>query len=104
MKLLRPDVDIPGKDIVHNDVFDKGAPVVLFLIESPGIVKGNIRHGTKAKGSSIVTGAKHGIFQPVAGAKHRPECLLPIGKGILPGYSNPLGNLLPVLAQQGSIC
>ena len=63
MQLLCPDIDIPGQNIVGNNILDKGGLIVLFLIAGLGLVH---RHGGKnadAPCCAVVAVDKHGVLK-----------------------------------------
>ena len=65
---------MPG--YIHNNILDKGAPVVLLLIEALGIAQGNISHGAEILGQLVIPAAKHGILKIIGIAHNGLEALL----------------------------
>ena len=63
MELLGPDVDIPQKDIIRDDIFDKSGLVVLFLIIGLGPVEGHRRHTAYRPGLGILPPGEGGIIK-----------------------------------------
>ena len=103
VQLLGTDVNITGQNIVHDDVLNKGSPVMLFLIEDLGIVQGDICQLTEASGCIIITGAEHGILVIIGIANNSLKTLLPEGHNAFSGTAYPQGGIGPPLTQQGNI-
>ena len=55
MQLLGPNIDITQKDIVGNNILDKGSLIVLLLIIGLGAVEGHRSHGTNHSSLGILT-------------------------------------------------
>ena len=66
MELVGADIDVAGKDIVGDDVFDEGALVMLFFVIDLGAVERHMGHQAKAAGKIIVAVDKNGIVKAVA--------------------------------------
>ena len=103
MQLLGPDVNIAGENIIHDNILDKGAPVVLLLIEGLGIVQGNKGHLAEASGGLIVAGAEHGILEVIGVAHNGLEALLGEGHNAFRSISHLQCRIRPTLSQQRHI-
>ena len=103
VQLLGPDVNIAGQDVVHDNILDKGAPVVLFLIEGLGVVQGNEGHLAEASGSLIVAGAEHGVLKVVGVAHNGLEGFLRKGNDALGGVANLQRGIRPALTKHRHI-
>ena len=103
VQLLCPDIDITGQDIIHDDVLDEGAPVMLLLVEGLGIVQGDVGQLAEAPGGLIVAGAEHRILEVVGIADDRLEGLLAEGDDALGCVAHLQGSVGPALAQQGHV-
>ena len=100
MQLLCPNVNITGQDVIHDNIFDKGAPVMLLFIEVLGIIQCDIGHHTAAAGRFIRTGAKHSVLKCTRATEDRLEAfLIELNDGL---YStcNLYSCIRPVLTQQ----
>ena len=53
MQLLGADIDIPGQDIVRDDILDEGALVMLFLVVRLGKAQGDLRHAAGGGGGGV---------------------------------------------------
>ena len=76
MQFLGPDVNIARQNVVGDDVLDKGALVVLFLIIGLGAVERHIGHDAQASGRLVVAVGKHGVIKIRTPAGQRFERLL----------------------------
>ena len=103
VQLLGADVNITGQDVVHDDIFHKGAPVVLLLIEGLGIVQGDIGHLAEAPCHLVVTGAENGVFQHVGIAQNGLEAALAEGDDAVGGVRHLQRGVRPALTQNGHI-
>ena len=103
MQLLGPDINITGQNIVHDDILDKGAPVMLLLIEGLGIVQGDIGQLAEGPGHLVITGAEHGVFKGIGIAHDGLEALLGEGHHTVGAGAHLHGGIGPVLPQQGDI-
>ena len=103
VQLLGADVNITGQNVVHDDIFHKGAPVVLLLIEGLGIVQGDIGHLAEAAGSLVVAGAENGIFQHIGIAQNGLEAALTEGDDAVGGATHLQRGVRPALTQNGHI-
>ena len=103
VQLLGPDIDIAGKDVVHDDVLHECAPVVLLFIEDLGIVQGNVSQAAVCTGQFIVTGAEHSVLKLVGAAHDGTEGLLGKGDEGLGGAGDLQSSVGPPLTQQGYI-
>ena len=102
MELLGPDVDIPGKDIVHDDILDEGAPVVLLLIKDLRVIQRNVSHGAEGSGHLIVAGAEDGVFKEIGAADNGLEALLGKGHHALRS-ADPQRGIWPALSKQRNV-
>ena len=103
MKLLGADIDIAGQDIVHDDILDKGAPVMLLLIKVLGVTQRDIGHGAEGLGKLVVAGAEHGVLKEVGAANDGLEALLAEGDHALARGGDLQRGIAPPLTQQGGI-
>ena len=103
VQLLGPDVDITGQDVVHDNILDKGTPVMLLLIEGFGIVQGDEGHLAEASGSLIVAGAEHGVLKIVGVAHNGLEGFLRKGNDALGGVANLQRGIRPALTKHRHI-
>ena len=100
MQLLGTDVDITGQDIVHDDILDEGAPVMLLLVEGLGIVQGDVCQLAEAPGSLIVAGAEHGVLKEIGIADDGLEGLLGKGDNGVTGRADLQRGVGPPLTQR----
>ena len=103
MQFLGPDVDVTGEDVVHDDVLDEGAPVMLVLVIILGVAQGHIGGDAHTPGQVVLAGAEHGVLDIVGGAHHGLEGLLGIDDGIFEAGADLDGRIGPALTQQGHI-
>ena len=103
MQLLGPDVNVAGKDIIHDNILHKGAPVVLFLVEDLGIVQRDVGHGAVASGRLIIAGAENGVLKIVGGAHNGLKGLLGKGDHTVGRVAHLQGRLCPALTKHGHI-
>lgn len=88
MQFLGADINITGQDIVHDDILDEGAPVMLFFVEDLGVIQGDIGHGAEGFGQLVLTGAEHGVLIQIGAAHNGLEAFL--GKTVMPSTPPPI--------------
>ena len=103
MQFLGADIDITGQDIIHDDVLDEGAAVMLFLVEGLGIVEGYVGNVTVGAGSIVITHAEHSVLQYIGVADNSAEGLLTEGDGALHIVCSLQGCIRPALTQKVDI-
>ena len=75
-QFLGAHIDIAQHDIVGDDVLDEGTPVMLFLIESLGIIQGYVSQIAVCPGLIIVTEAENSILESIGAAENPTEGFL----------------------------
>ena len=73
MQLLGADIDIAGKDVVHNDVLDERTLIVLFFIIGAGAVEGDGGHGAQGAGLGVLAVDEYGKFKMGAVSGERTQ-------------------------------
>lgn len=103
MQLLGPDVDITQKDIVGDDVLDKGCLVVLLLVVGLGPVEGHGRHGADQPGVVVLAADKHSIVKLGTPAGQRLEGLALKGDNLVSCGVHSLHRTGPTLSNIGQL-
>ena len=103
MQLLGSDINIAGQNVIHDNILDKGATVMLLLIEGLGIIQRNVSHSAGGSCSVIGAGAEDRIFKVIGAVNDRLEGTLTEGGNAVAGTGDLPGCILPAFAQQRSI-
>ena len=103
MQLFGTDVHIAGQNVVGDDIFDKGALVVLLLVIGLRAVERHIRHDAQASCDFIVALGEDGIVKICAPADQRLEGLLVDDDNGIRRTVEPDDRLRPFFADQGCI-
>ena len=97
MQFLCLDVDITGKNVVKNDVFDEGSLVIFFIVQILDIAKRNRKNHRKLLGLLIFSLYKNDIFIlcdtadrtiGIAAGNDRIRCIRHLVSDSLSGFSN----------------
>ena len=100
MQFLCTDIDIAGQDVIHNNILNEGASVVLFLVESLCIVQGDESHGAASLCALVIAGAEHGVLEEISSGHHGTEGLLVEGDHMVACSSDPHSSICPTLTLQ----
>ena len=103
MQFLGADINITGQDIVHDDILDEGAPVMLFLVEDLGVIQGDIGHGAEGLGQFVLTGAEHGVLIQIGAAHNGLEAFLGKNSNAVNSAAAPQSSVRPALSQQRDV-
>ena len=104
MQFLCPNVNITGQDIIHNNILNEGATVVLFLVVALCIIQRDMYHIAKQLRLLVITGAKRSILKHTGAVENCAEGLLCKGNCLLAGAVYLNGSIRPPLTQQRNIC
>ena len=85
MELFCPHVDIAEHDVVGNNIFNEGAPVVLLLVIALRAVERHAGHGADGVAGLVISHGKHRVVKMGAPAAQRVK-----GTSVYRGHS-PLG-------------
>ena len=103
MQLLGAHVNIADEDIVRNNILNKRALVVLFLIVGLGRVQGHAGHGAHSAAHAVVPTGKHGVVKVTTPAGQRLEGLALDGHTVAISQLDSLHILSPLLANPGEL-
>ena len=103
MQLLGPKVNIAGEDVVHDDVLDEGAPVMLFLIEGLGLAEGDVGKVAVGLGLLVLAGAEHGVLKGVVAVDQGPEVPLPVEQAPVGAVGDAAYGIGPALTLQRQV-
>ena len=103
MQLLGPHVDIADQDIIRDDVLNKGALIVLFLIIDLGGVQGHAGHGAHGASHAVVAAGENRIVKVGAPAGHGLEGLALHGHAVALRRGDRLHIFGPLLADTGEL-
>ena len=62
MELSRFEINIPGEDIIKDNIFNKIGPVILFFIEKLQVIESHTAYGRESRSVFILAFNKNGII------------------------------------------
>ena len=103
MELLRADIDVPGQDIVGDDVFDKSRFVVLLLIAGLRFAHGNRGENADAPGDAVMSADKYGILELAVQPAEQTERPVRRRKDLIREIASNAADLVQIGADQAQL-